>query len=182
MKLVAKTFISLLATFALAGLLSAATTPPKTSKHRSHPAAKATASKSAHRSSATRGAKPTARTAKSTAHSTASKHTTARSRSRARRKTPHRTAQSYQQAPTPERYQEIQQALAKKGYFQGDPNGQWGPDSIDALKRFQNDQNLMPDGKINSLSLIALGLGPKRLTAQSKSTPAPAPASVPATQ
>ena len=35
-----------------------------------------------------------------------------------------------------------------------------GADSVDALKRFQADQNLMPDGKINSFSLIALGLGP----------------------
>ena len=48
---------------------------------------------------------------------------------------------------------------------------QWGPESVDALKRFQADQNLMPDGKINSLSLIALGLGPKRLTAKSDAAP-----------
>jgi peptidoglycan hydrolase-like protein with peptidoglycan-binding domain len=85
---------------------------------------------------------------------------------------------SYQQSPTPERYQEIQQALVKKGYFQGEASGKWGADSTDALKRFQAEQNLTPDGKINSLSLIALGLGPKRLSAQSKSanTPPPAPA------
>lgn len=87
---------------------------------------------------------------------------------------------SYQQAPTPDRYKEIQQALASKGYFKGEANGQWGADSADALKRFQSDQNLMPDGKINSLSLIALGLGPKRLTAKSEAVPpgqlAPAPA------
>lgn len=33
---------------------------------------------------------------------------------------------------------------------------------MDALKRFQHDQNLTEDGKIGSVSLIALGLGPKR--------------------
>jgi hypothetical protein len=33
---------------------------------------------------------------------------------------------------------------------------------VDALKRFQREQNLTEDGKIGSLSLIALGLGPKR--------------------
>ena len=33
---------------------------------------------------------------------------------------------------------------------------------MDALKRFQHDQNLPEDGKVGSLSLIALGLGPKR--------------------
>ena len=76
-------------------------------------------------------------------------------------------ARSYQKAPTRDRYKEIQQALASKGYFHGEPNGEWGSESADSLKRFQADQNLMPDGKINSLSLIALGLGPKRLSAKS---------------
>lgn len=96
-------------------------------------------------------------------------------------KTTHAVSRSYQQAPTPDRYREIQQALATKGYFHGDPNGQWGSDSADAMKRFQADQNLMPDGKINSLSLIALGLGPKRLTAKSDAVPPaqPPPAAVP---
>jgi hypothetical protein len=82
-------------------------------------------------------------------------------------KTARGPVRSYQQAPTADRYREIQQALAAKGYYKGEPNGAWSSDSSDALKRFQADQNLMPDGKINSLSLIALGLGPKRLTAKS---------------
>ncbi len=81
-------------------------------------------------------------------------------------------ARSNQQVPTPERYKEIQDSLASKGYFKGDPNGKWGSDSDEALKRFQADQNLTPDGKIGSLSLIALGLGPKRLTAQTNPKPA----------
>jgi peptidoglycan hydrolase-like protein with peptidoglycan-binding domain len=88
-------------------------------------------------------------------------------------------SRSYQQAPTADRYKEIQQALASKGYFHGEPNGQWGSESADALKSFQADQSLMPDGKINSLSLIALGLGPKRLTAKSE-TAAPPSATSPA--
>jgi len=67
-----------------------------------------------------------------------------------------------QQQPTPDRYKEIQQALADKGYFGGPVDGNWGASSMDALKRFQHDQNLTEDGKIGSLSLIALGLGPKR--------------------
>jgi peptidoglycan hydrolase-like protein with peptidoglycan-binding domain len=57
---------------------------------------------------------------------------------------------------------EFQQALADRGYYTGPVNGTWGPDSIEALKRFQQDQNLTPDGKLGSLSIIALGLGPKR--------------------
>jgi len=90
-------------------------------------------------------------------------------------------ARSYQQAPSADRYREIQQALASKGYFHGEPNGEWGPESGDALKRFQTDQSLMPDGKINSLSLIALGLGSKRLSAAKSDAPPPAQAAPPAT-
>ena len=87
-------------------------------------------------------------------------------------KTARRSSGPRQLAPTKERYQQIQQALAGKGYFSGEANGAWGADSIDALKRFQADQNLTPDGKLTSLSLIALGLGPKRLSAQSPAPPA----------
>lgn len=66
------------------------------------------------------------------------------------------------QAPTLDRYKEIQQALADKGYYRGSVNGTWGQDSVDALKKFQQDQNLNAGGKLDALSLIALGLGPKR--------------------
>jgi peptidoglycan hydrolase-like protein with peptidoglycan-binding domain len=63
--------------------------------------------------------------------------------------------------PTPDRYKEIQDALAKKGYLHGDPTGVWDQNSADALRRFQQDQNLQASGKLDSLSIIALGLGPK---------------------
>jgi peptidoglycan hydrolase-like protein with peptidoglycan-binding domain len=76
-----------------------------------------------------------------------------------------------QQQPTTDRYKEIQQALATKGYFEGPVDGAWNPGSVEALKRFQKDQNLDPDGKIGSLSLIALGLGPKRGVAPAQSAP-----------
>lgn len=87
-----------------------------------------------------------------------------------------------QQKPTPDRYIEIQKALAQRGYLDSEPDGKWSEDSTIALKRFQQDQNLKPDGKINSLSLIALGLGPARHTPlppavnpQPPPEPAPAP-------
>jgi peptidoglycan hydrolase-like protein with peptidoglycan-binding domain len=63
--------------------------------------------------------------------------------------------------PTPDRYKEIQDALAKKGYLHADPTGVWDQNSADALRRFQQDQNLQASGKLDSLSIIALGLGPK---------------------
>ncbi|HXG33001.1 MAG TPA: peptidoglycan-binding domain-containing protein [Bryobacteraceae bacterium] len=67
-----------------------------------------------------------------------------------------------QQQPTPERYREIQEALIARGYLEGPATGVWGPESVEALRRFQQDNHLDATGKINSLSLIALGLGPKR--------------------
>lgn len=82
---------------------------------------------------------------------------------------------SRQLAPTPQRYREIQDALAAKGYLRAEEaNGAWGQSSMDALKRFQADQKIESTGKINSLSLIALGLGPKHESAAAK-PPAPAP-------
>ena len=78
-----------------------------------------------------------------------------------------------QQQPTPERYREIQKALIDKGYLVGEANGRWGPESVDALRRFQEELNIEPaDGKLNSLSLIALGLGPKR-TSNLQARPSP---------
>jgi hypothetical protein len=80
------------------------------------------------------------------------------------------TWRNRQLAPTPQRYKEIQEALAAKGYLKPeDANGAWNQASVDALKKFQAGQNLDSTGKINSLSLIALGLGPRR------ETPAPKP-------
>ena len=87
---------------------------------------------------------------------------------------PSTARRSGQLAPTADRYKDIQQALADKGYFQGTVDGTWGPGSVDALKRFQKDQNLTETGKLDSLSLIALGLGPKRnLSARSTSESRP---------
>ena len=80
------------------------------------------------------------------------------------------TWRNRQLAPTPQRYKEIQDALAAKGYLKPeDATGAWNQASVDALKKFQAGQNLDSTGKINSLSLIALGLGPRR------ETPAPKP-------
>jgi hypothetical protein len=110
--------------------------------------------------------KKTAGTASSTAAKRGKKGT-----STARRT----TWRNRQLAPTPERYKEIQRALVSKGYLPADQaNGQWGDSSAEALKKFQADQNLDGSGKINSLSLIALGLGPKHDTA---TVPKPAPSS-----
>jgi peptidoglycan hydrolase-like protein with peptidoglycan-binding domain len=62
--------------------------------------------------------------------------------------------------PTKERYTEIQQSLAKAGYFSEPANGVWGDSSVRALQEFQGAQGLQPTGKIDAPTLIRLGLGP----------------------
>jgi hypothetical protein len=84
-------------------------------------------------------------------------------KSSSRKRSSATTWRNRQSAPAPERVKEIQDALVAKGYLSAeDATGSWGQPSIDALKKFQAEQNLQTTGKINSLSLIALGLGPKR--------------------
>lgn len=154
--------------FGLLGMAADGATVAKkksTSKKGSHAAV------SAHKTSGTTARSKT---------STASKNTVA---SRRGKKAPVRrtTWRNRQLSPTPERYKEIQEALSAKGYLPaGQANGKWDDASAEALKKFQADQNLNGTGKINSLSLIALGLGPKRETA-ANSKPAPATPAAPST-
>jgi hypothetical protein len=93
-----------------------------------------------------------------------------------RNRTPKQTWRNRQLAPSPERYSEIQRALIHKGYLQAPATGQWDQASTDALKKFQQEQNIEASGKIDSLSLIALGLGPKYDTAAVTAPPLPPPA------
>ncbi|MCC7340431.1 MAG: peptidoglycan-binding protein [Bryobacterales bacterium] len=80
-----------------------------------------------------------------------------------RRRAPTRAARFRgQQAPTQARLLEIQQALQTNGFLQGEPSGRWDDASASAMKHFQEQHDIAPTGKINALSLIALGLGPKR--------------------
>jgi len=124
-------------------------------------------------------AKSKAGTAKTSATKAGAAKSTAKAGTKSKRVVARRPPAQMQ--PTTDRYKEIQQALADKGYFRGTPDGTWNGESVDALKRFQKDQNLDPDGKIGSLSLMALGLGPKRGVAQAASEPV-APPPVPQPQ
>lgn len=118
-----------------------------------------TKAKSAPKTAATKKSSPKKSTAKK---STAKKST--------------KKAAAKPRTPTPERYAEIERALELRGYLSG-TDGKWDQESVAALRRFQKDQSLKDDGKLGALSLIALGLGPKRttITAQSISGSAPAP-------
>jgi peptidoglycan hydrolase-like protein with peptidoglycan-binding domain len=134
--------------------LAASTAPPKkkVTSHTAVPRPSAPRKSGAARTAA-RGKAP----AKPAARPAHSGHTAQKA---AARPAPSRF-HSGQAAPTPDRYKEIQEALARKGYLHGDATGVWNQDSTDALRRFQQDQNLQANGKLDSLSIIALGLGPK---------------------
>jgi hypothetical protein len=150
-----------------AGLLSLAwaakpATPAKKTPAKKSAAKKSTAKKSPAKSTSKAGAKNSPR-----------RTTSANSRTPAKKVA---TWRSRQAAPSPDRYKQIQEALAAKGYLPPEEaTGSWGPNSVDALRRFQADQKIDGTGKINSLSLIALGLGPKRENLATAKPPAPVP-------
>ena len=127
-----------------------------------------------------RKAKP-AGTSKRLGKSTAGNRRTTKRGRQARRVVP-KPAPSYQLHPDPERYVEIQKALADRGYYKGQINGEWGDDSVDSLKRFQADQKLPDDGKLSSLTLQGLGLGARHdgTSGQNPARPLPAPDMPPA--
>ena len=64
-----------------------------------------------------------------------------------------------QAAPTPERINEIQSALAKNGAYAGVPSGKWDDSTVDAMKKFQSAHGLNPSGKLDAPTLQKLGLG-----------------------
>jgi peptidoglycan hydrolase-like protein with peptidoglycan-binding domain len=65
-----------------------------------------------------------------------------------------------QQVIAPERAEQIQQALIRAHYLDGEANGVWDENSVAAMQKFQGDQGwqtkLTPDPR----ALIKLGLGP----------------------
>jgi hypothetical protein len=92
--------------------------------------------------------------------------------------------QPSQKAPTADRISEIQSALSRDGYYQGNPNGRWDASTVAALQKFQTSQGLDPTGKLDARSLQKLGLGsdvagvsaPKQAPPPSTAAPAPHPA------
>jgi hypothetical protein len=117
--------------------------------------------------------KKTAGPASSQSGAPARKSTTTPARKGGKKAAPRPTWRNRQLQPTPDRYKTIQDALAAKGYLKPeDATGKWDQGSMDALKKFQEDQKIESTGKINSLSLIALGLGPKH---EAAALPVPPP-------
>jgi hypothetical protein len=61
--------------------------------------------------------------------------------------------------PSSDRIEQIQRALSRTGYYQGDPTGRWDSDTVAAMKNFQQAHGISPTGKIDAPSLQQLGLG-----------------------
>lgn len=125
---------------------------------------------------------PASPTPQTTASSTAKKK---------KSKKKHSKREPTQQAPTPDRISEIQSALARGGYYQGDPNGKWDANTIAAMEKFQSSHGIEASGKLDAPTLQKLGLGsgiagvsaPKPVTQPtccSASSASPAPSAVPA--
>lgn len=129
---------------AFAGIAGAKSRAPKKPVSRKSAAGKATVRKAAQKTAQ-----------KTKTRGTAASKKSSKSRAKSRRSRRVRG----QQAPTPERITEIQQALAKGGSFAGDPTGKWDDSTVEAMKKFQEAHGLMPTGKLDAHTLQQLGLG-----------------------
>ncbi|MGA8538745.1 MAG: peptidoglycan-binding domain-containing protein [Terriglobales bacterium] len=65
-----------------------------------------------------------------------------------------------QQAIDPNRARQIQTALIREHYMQGDPSGTWDAATQAAMQRYQADQGWQSKTTPDSRALIKLGLGP----------------------
>jgi hypothetical protein len=86
-----------------------------------------------------------------------------RSRGKHSRRTTPKTARARgQQAIDADRTREIQHALIRANYLQGEPNGVWDQRTKEALTRFQQDNGWQSKVVPDSRALIKLGLGPRQ--------------------
>jgi peptidoglycan hydrolase-like protein with peptidoglycan-binding domain len=85
-----------------------------------------------------------------------------------------------QKAPTADRITEIQSALSRNGFYDGNPNGKWDASSVAAMQKFQSANGLDATGKLDAPSLQKLGLGSETAGVYAPETPhVPAQSSAP---
>ena len=81
-----------------------------------------------------------------------------------------------------DRAREIQSALIREKYLNGEPSGQWDQQTQDAMEKFQGDHGWQTKLTPDSRALIKLGLGPNHsdnaLTVASTKSVAPSAVSV----
>ena len=64
-----------------------------------------------------------------------------------------------QTAPTRERIIQIQEALAREGFYSRKPSGKWDAVTSESMRKFQTANGLTATGKLGALSLQKLGFG-----------------------
>jgi hypothetical protein len=87
-----------------------------------------------------------------------------------------RTKKPGQKAIESERAEQIQKALIREHYMNGEPSGRWDDATQAALRRYQADQGWQSKSVPDSRALIKLGLGPSHdhlLNPESAMTMAP---------
>lgn len=100
-----------------------------------------------------------ARSAHRAGQTSSSSLPTTKARKSSRRHRRHTHGEPLQKAPTPGRISEIQSALSRGGYYQGDPNGKWDSNTVSAVQKFQSANGIDPTGKLDAPTLQKLGLG-----------------------
>lgn len=112
----------------------------------------------------TKSASSLSKTSKSTKskESSTSKAKSSRSASKGKKSRRGRTVarRRGQQAITSDRTREIQEALIREHYLQGEPTGVWDQETKNALVRYQQENGWQSKIVPDSRALIKLGLGP----------------------
>jgi peptidoglycan hydrolase-like protein with peptidoglycan-binding domain len=63
------------------------------------------------------------------------------------------------QAQSPELVKQAQQALKEKGINAGPVDGQWGPQTAQGVKQFQQQNQIQATGQLDQPTLASLGIG-----------------------
>jgi len=111
----------------------------------------------------------TASTSNSKSSTHKGKHSRAKTKARSSKKRGQKAIES-------ERAQQIQEALIREHYMDGEPSGKWDDATQAALRRYQADQGWQFKTVPDSRALIKLGLGPNHdhlLNPESAMTTAP---------
>ncbi len=122
-------------------------------------------------------AKPTQATAAPAKKHHATGHTTTTSTHKKTSRGKKASRKRGQQAMDSTRAREIQKALIREHYMQGEPSGTWDAATQAAMQRYQADQGWQSKTTPDSRALIKLGLGPSHdhlLNPESAMTAAPA--------
>jgi peptidoglycan hydrolase-like protein with peptidoglycan-binding domain len=79
-----------------------------------------------------------------------------------------------QPAMTRSEVKDVQQSLRGRGLYQGEIDGLYGPETAEAVRRFQSEHHLKPTGQVTAQTLAELGLIAGNQQLASHSVPGPA--------